>query len=198
MVEDAGAAAVTIHGRTAEQSYSGSADWDLVARVAADLRIPVFGSGDCLEPEQIVRRMEAGVSGVLVGRGVLRNPWVLSQADDIAQGRPAREVSLEQRGQFLMEYIDLLIHERLDEADGFRHVAPAAAGPPAVAGAGQAVARGRERWVINKIRALSSWYSKGFEHGSHFRVAVNRADSIERLRGIVGEFFFAPAAAGVR
>ena len=50
MVEDAGAAAVAIHGRTAEQSYSGFADWDLVSRVASELTIPVFGSGDCVEP----------------------------------------------------------------------------------------------------------------------------------------------------
>src|SRR3954466_3544397 len=56
MVQDAGASAVTIHGRTAEQSYSGSADWDLVAEVAAALEIPVFGSGDCVEPEQVVAR----------------------------------------------------------------------------------------------------------------------------------------------
>src|SRR5436309_1154433 len=53
MVQDAGAAAVAVHGRTAAQSYSGSADWDLVARIADDLAIPVFGSGDCVEPEQI-------------------------------------------------------------------------------------------------------------------------------------------------
>src|SRR5205085_8999992 len=61
-VQDAGAAAVTIHGRTAEQSYSGRADWDLVAHVAADLDIPVFGSGDCVEPEDIIARLQAGVS----------------------------------------------------------------------------------------------------------------------------------------
>src|SRR5262245_35059439 len=54
MVEDAGASAVAVHGRTAEQSYSGTADWDLVAQVADSLSIPVFGSGDCVEPEQIV------------------------------------------------------------------------------------------------------------------------------------------------
>src|SRR3954454_14658478 len=54
MVEDAGAAAVAIHGRTAEQSYSGSADWAIVAEIADRLSIPVFGSGDCVEPEQIV------------------------------------------------------------------------------------------------------------------------------------------------
>src|SRR5215467_4785508 len=57
MVEGAGAAALAVHGRTAEQSYSGSADWDLVARVAEALTIPVFGSGDCVEPDQIVERM---------------------------------------------------------------------------------------------------------------------------------------------
>jgi hypothetical protein len=55
--QDAGAAAVTIHGRTAEQSYTGLADWDLVARVADALDIPVFGSGDCVEPEQITERL---------------------------------------------------------------------------------------------------------------------------------------------
>src|SRR5881394_3379783 len=57
MVQDAGAAAIAVHGRTAAQSYSGSADWDLVARIAAELTIPVFGSGDCIEPEQIVARL---------------------------------------------------------------------------------------------------------------------------------------------
>src|SRR6476619_3179096 len=63
MGEDAGARAVTVHGRTAAQSYSGLADWDLVAEVAKALTIPVFGSGDCVTPEQIIERMEAGVSG---------------------------------------------------------------------------------------------------------------------------------------
>src|SRR6266545_2083460 len=90
MVQDAGAAAIAVHGRTAAQSYSGPADWDLVARIAADLTIPVFGSGDCIEPQQIVARLRSGVGGVLVGRGVLRNPWILSQAMDLAAGRVPR------------------------------------------------------------------------------------------------------------
>ena len=185
-VEDAGAAAVTIHGRTAEQSYKGFADWDLVAQVAAELSIPVLGSGDCVEPEQIVERMRTGVSGVLVGRGVLRNPWILAQAADIAAGRAARTVTMRDRGQFLLDYIDLLRNERVGEADGFRHTAP---------GSGEtSPARGHERWVINKIRALCSWYSKGFEGGSHFRVRVNSCDSISHLRAIVHEFFFASQA----
>src|ERR687892_2449629 len=53
MVQDAGAAAVTVHGRTAEQSYTGSADWDLVAQIANDLAIPVLGSGDCVDAGQV-------------------------------------------------------------------------------------------------------------------------------------------------
>src|ERR1017187_5573247 len=87
MVQDAGAAAIAVHGRTAAQSYSGHSDWQLVARIADELTIPVFGSGDCIEPEQVVDRMRSGVAGVLVGRGVLRNPWILAQAMDLAAGR---------------------------------------------------------------------------------------------------------------
>jgi tRNA-dihydrouridine synthase B len=185
-VQDAGAAAVTIHGRTAEQSYSGFADWDLVSRIAAELTIPVFGSGDCLEAQDIIDRLAGGVSGVLVGRGVLRNPWILAQAADIAAGRPPRAVSLADRGQFLLDYVEMLRHERVGEADGFRHVAP---GTQADTDRRERVARGHDRWVINKLRALCSWYSKGLDGGSHLRVRINSAESLPQLREIIDEFF---------
>jgi len=170
MVEDAGAAAIAVHGRTAAQSYSGSADWSLVARIAEDLSIPVFGSGDCVEPEQIVSRMREGVEGVLVGRGVLRNPWILAQAGDLAAGRPARPVTLEDRGRFLLEYIELLGHERVRD-ERLSH----------------------DKWVVNKVRALGSWYTKGLDNGSHLRTAINSAPSLPALRAVVEQFFFAPA-----
>src|SRR5688572_33254504 len=81
MAEDAGAAALAVHGRTAAQSYTGESDWSLIARVAGTVGIPVFGSGDCIEPGQIVDRLSNHpVSGVLVGRGALRNPWIFAQA----------------------------------------------------------------------------------------------------------------------
>jgi nifR3 family TIM-barrel protein len=186
MVEEAGAAAVTVHGRTAAQAYSGQADWDLVARVAAGVRIPVFGSGDCVEPEQVAGRLSRGIAGVLVGRGVLRNPWILAQAADLLGGRPPRPVTRAMRGRFLLDYLDLLLAGRA-EAEGFRHTAPGAA----PAGAGTA-ARGRERWVINKIRALNAWYSKGVEGGSRFREAVNACESIAALRDLIARFFSDP------
>lgn len=193
-VEDAGAAAIAIHGRTARQSYSGHADWDFVGEVARAVRIPVFGSGDCIEPEQVVSKLAAGVSGVFVGRGVLRNPWILAQARDLMEGRVPRTVTLEERGRFLLDYIQLLLDDPSSEAAGFRHVAPGQAPEP------PAPARGRERWVINKVRALCSWYSKGLEGGSHLRTAVNHAESIPHLRDIVGSFFFpgVPAAPATR
>lgn len=188
MVEDAGASAVAVHGRTAEQSYAGSSDWALISRVAQEVTIPVFGSGDCIEPDQIVTRMaEGGVSGVLVGRGVLRNPWILAQAEQMAAGRPVSLPSLANRGQFLLEYIDLLLHERVDEAEGFRHSAIRVEPDRG----SDTPARGRERWVINKLRALCSWYSKGLEDGSHLRVAVNSATSIQQLHDIIHGFFLA-------
>jgi tRNA-dihydrouridine synthase B len=184
-VEAAGAAAVAVHGRTAAQSYTGHSDWNLIDRVAESVTIPVLGSGDCIEPEDILARMGTGVSGVLVGRGVLRNPWILAQASDLAAGRPARVVTLEDRGKFLLEYMDLLLSEGDGEAEGFRH----RAGQPDAT-------RGRhERWVVNKLRALMSWYSKGLHNGGHLRTAINHAGSISEARDITNEFFTADVPA---
>jgi tRNA-dihydrouridine synthase B len=183
MVEDAGASAVAVHGRTAAQSYTGESDWSLIGRVAESLSIPVFGSGDCVEANQVVSRVgTSGVTGVLVGRGALRNPWIFRQAAEAASGATPTPISLEERGQFLLAYLELLLDERTSEGAGFRHTAP---GQESVA----APARGRERWVINKLRALGSWYTKGLEDGSHLRVAINSAESIPKLRGIIGDFF---------
>jgi len=184
-MEDAGAAALAVHGRTAAQSYSGFSDWDLIARVAAGVSIPVFGSGDCIDPEHLVERLRGRtIAGVLVGRGALRNPWIFEQAAALAAGEPVRQITSSERGQFLLDYIDLLIHERVDEAEGFRHLAPGQT--PAPAGP----ARGHDRWVINKLRALNSWYTKGLDNGSHLRIAINSAESIGQLREIIQEFFF--------
>jgi nifR3 family TIM-barrel protein len=187
-VQDAGAAAIAIHGRTARQSYSGDADWDFVSQVARAVDIPVFGSGDCIEPEQVVARLASGVSGVFVGRGVLRNPWILAQARDLLEGRTPRPVSMADRGQFLLDYLQLLIDDPAAEATGFRHLAPGHA--PESSGP----ARGRDRWVINKVRALCTWYSKGLEGGSHLRIEINAAESIPHLREIIHRFFLAHAA----
>ena len=219
MLERVGAAAIAVHGRTAAQCYTGRSDWDLIARVARAVSIPVYGNGDCIEPTELLQRLaETGVAGVLVGRGVLRNPWIFAQAAAVSAGQPAREVSLGDRGRFLIEYIDLLLNQRLNEPMGFRHQATtvdiwqddeAGLAQDTAEDIGRACenggptfkpdeslahayppARGRQRWVINKVRALSAWYTRGLDGGSHLRVAINQTESIPALRQTIASFFF--------
>ncbi len=78
MLEAAGVSAVTVHGRTRQQLYSGKADWSFISQVKKALSVPVFGNGDVFEPEDAIRLLEvAGVDGVAVARGTLGNPWLI-------------------------------------------------------------------------------------------------------------------------
>lgn len=80
MLEGAGACAVTVHGRTRQQLYSGKADWSWIAKVKQALSIPVFGNGDVFEPEDAIRLLEVtGCDGVAVARGTLGNPWLIAR-----------------------------------------------------------------------------------------------------------------------
>ncbi len=193
MMEDAGASAVAVHGRTAKQSYKGTSDWELIDEVAGGVRIPVFGSGDCVTPEHLVTRMtDTRVQGVLVGRGALRNPWIFSQAQALRSGEAPVDATDAERGRFLLEYIDLLLCEGVDEDAGFRHAAPSSD----VSDSRRARSRrSHERWVVNKLRALGSWYTKGLQGGSQLRTAINSAGSVAELREIIERFFFAHTGA---
>jgi nifR3 family TIM-barrel protein len=180
LVEAAGASAVAVHGRTAAQAYHGLADWDLIASVAEAVTIPVYGCGDLVEPEQILSRLRGTpVAGVLAGRGILRNPWLFAQAADLMAGRPPRDVSPQARKRFLLEYIDLLLNETpVGEAKRHGRYDPVAT---------------HDRWVVNKLRALCGYYTKGFEGGGSLRVAVNQAPSGAALRALIEGFFGEPA-----
>jgi len=80
MLEDAGVSAVTVHGRTRKQLYSGSADWRFIAKVKQSLSVPVFGNGDVFEPADALRMLEeTGCDGIAVARGTLGNPWLISR-----------------------------------------------------------------------------------------------------------------------
>ena len=208
MVEASGASAVAVHGRTAAQAYHGLADWDLIARVAESVKIPVYGCGDLIEPAQILGRLQATpVAGVLVGRGILRNPWLFAQAGDLMAGRPAREVTPGDRKQFLLDYIDLLVTASTPAYGGGHKPRERALAPGGFTESAGGLDRQRERtsaarkkydpaathdrWVVNKLRALCGYYTKGFEGGSRLRVAVNQAPSVAALRRLIEEFFAA-------
>ena len=194
MMEDAGASAVAVHGRTAKQSYKGVSDWELIDEVAGGVQIPVFGSGDCVTPEHVVTRIiDTRVQGVLVGRGALRNPWIFKQAQALRSGETLPDVTYAERGLFLLEYIDLLMREGVDEDPGFRHAAP---GSNVRESRGERSRQSHERWVVNKLRALGSWYTKGLHGGSKLRTAINAAESVAALRDIIDGFFFHREDAG--
>ena len=102
-------------------------------------------------------------------------------------------MALEERGQFLLDYIEMLQNERVHEPEGFRHVAPGAASD--ASSHALPTASRHDRWVINKLRALCSWYTKGLEGGAGLRTAINSAQSLAELRAIVEDFFLlAPVA----
>jgi tRNA-dihydrouridine synthase B len=88
--EAAGVRAITLHARTARQFYKGNADWEHIARLKEAVTIPVIGNGDLEEPHLAMERMRSsGVDAIMLGRGVLGNPWLISQIRDLMEGRPA-------------------------------------------------------------------------------------------------------------
>ena len=160
------------------------------ARVAEAVTIPVFGSGDCVEPGQIVSRVADGR-----GRRRARRPRRAAQSVDLragggrrgrgqADGRcPSKSAASSCSSTSICCWTSASTKRA-----GFRHAAPGQRSP-----APHAPARGRERWVINKLRALGSWYTKGLDGGSHLRVAINSAESIAQLREMIEDFFLPSA-----
>ncbi|WP_035273414.1 tRNA dihydrouridine synthase DusB [Desulfogranum japonicum] len=100
MAQEAGASAITVHGRTWSMGFSGEADWDIIAQVKQAVTIPVIGNGDVLSyQEGLEKKEKTGCDGIMIGRGALGNPWVFSPS-----GRPD---SLELRLQALFRYMEL-------------------------------------------------------------------------------------------
>ena len=137
------------------------------------------------------RLQESGVAGVLVGRGALRNPWIFSQAADLAAGRTPRIVTDADRARFLLAYIDMLQQERLHEEKGFRHVAPgqqdAGIGGPA---------RGHDKVGDQQAaRAELVVHQRPGQRIAPARRDRNAASSIAELRDVIATFFAAGAAA---
>lgn len=89
----AGAAVITVHGRTSAQRYTGEADWDAIARVAASVNVPVVGSGDVRSAGEARARLHSGVAAVMIGRGAVGNPWVfraLASGEEVSLDAPER------------------------------------------------------------------------------------------------------------
>jgi nifR3 family TIM-barrel protein len=151
--QDAGAAAVSLHGRTAAQHYSGSANWEPIAALVDALDIPVLGNGDIWEADDAVRMMrETGCAGVVVGRGCLGRPWLFADLAAAMAGRPERRLpSLADVAATMRRHAELL-------TDWL----------------------GPERGVID-FRKHVAWYLKGFAVGHELRQSLATSSSLAEL-----------------
>ncbi len=111
-LQELGVEALAVHGRTKEQGYSGEAHWGWIAKVAAAVDIPVIGNGDVKDgASAMLRRRETGVSGLMIGRAALGNPWVFAQIKAAMEGRAGEsvEIGMKQRWDCMIRLAELTI-----------------------------------------------------------------------------------------
>ena len=109
IAQESGAAAVAVHGRTREQYYSGTADWDIIAQVKQAVKIPVIGNGDVVDAASALRLFEqTGCDGIMVGRGAQGNPWIFRQIADAMAGKAAVEPTNEEKFDVLRRHLHAL------------------------------------------------------------------------------------------
>jgi len=153
IAEDAGVAAVTLHGRTVQQAYAGQARWETIGQLVEHLSIPVLGNGDIWEAADAVRLVEqTGCAGVVVGRGCLGRPWLFRDLADAFAGRSTRTLpTLGEVGSMVRRHAELLA-----DLQG-------------------------ERWGLTDLRKHMAWYFKGFRIGGEIRQALGLVSSLAEL-----------------
>lgn len=158
---ECGAAMIAVHGRTRMCGYKGKARWDLVRPVADAIDVPLLVNGDIVDlPSARQALAESGADGVMVGRGVMRDPWTIARIAAGLRGETIPAPTANDRR--------LLLHDYLD-----RMAAEGALGHRAVA----------------KLRRVVGYLSKGMPHASKLRDAMNRVEDVTGARALIDDYF---------
>lgn len=155
--EAGGASAVTVHGRTREQYYSGKADYDIIRRVKESVKIPVIGNGDIFCAYDAVKMFEyTGCDAVMVARGAQGNPFIFRQINEyVKTGKVSYVPTLEDKISIMLCQLDMM------EADKGEYIA------------------------VREARKHAAWYLKGEKNSARTRERINTVDSAEELKNIL-------------
>jgi nifR3 family TIM-barrel protein len=167
-MEEAGASAVAVHGRTRDQYYSGKADWDVIKEVKAALSIPVIGNGDIWSPEDAKNMLEkTRCDAVMLGRGIMGNPWLISRTLQYLRGEevaPPPTTTEKIRGALL--HLDLTISFKGEEIG------------------------------VREMRKHLAWYLKGLRHTAPLKEAIFKATRRSQVAGLLEEYLEKMTAGG--
>lgn len=160
IIEKNGASAITLHARTRSQGYGGKADWNLIKLVKESVNIPVIGNGDVTTPELAKKMLdETGCDAIMIGRGVLGNPWLIKNTLDYLQnGSYNKSVSLKEKIEMLKKHFELLLVDK------------------------------NEKVALLEIRSHAMWYLKGIEGSAKIKNQICSSKSIEEIFKILNEF----------
>lgn len=159
-VVDAGAAAITVHGRTRSQFYSGKADWGAIAAVKQAVKVPVIGNGDIWSPADALAMMnETGCDAIMIGRAALGNPWIFSRTlHFLKYGELLCEPKPEEKVAMALRHLELLVQFK------------------------------GEKVAVWEMRKHAAWYTRGIRGSARLRDLINKAKSREEIESVFALF----------